>query len=354
MRALGLAVDPNSGDGGSTLDLLLDAGPVEFATPTLWVPLTTGQADKGYSNTDRNDEARGTFAKAAPVPDKATPSFTFTCRLYDPLAKYILPRVLPAIGSTSGTVPAAVTTPLRPTADGQLPALHAVLIRDEQVDQFAGVWFEQVVVKFAEGDPTIDVTARALYHQTDEAGDLDPFEPDFSDLGDPYAGVTLTAKTGAGGGTRIACLGTFDLTFNNGFETDPDVVYCRGENVLTTTVSGKYKRRQYPGRHIVGDRDITGNLSFGTVRPDMEDRLLLSTAERLVVTAFGNPLGTTPAADAALSFEMPNFVATDGGADDLARSGPIKSSYQYGGFVDDTSGDDLIVRFVDTAAITLS
>jgi hypothetical protein len=357
-RFIGFASDENSATGGSTVDLLLleaGSGEITIPPPTVFFPATGGSASAGYTDTERNDEVRGVRGSTAPTPYQAAPELTISTRLYPSVAKWLLPLALPRAGAVVGSGDQARVSSFRPALSSAIPpTVVAMLVRDEQTDLLSGLAVESLQISFAEGDPTVEATLRALYHQVIATPEPLATSPVFADE-EPYAGVTLSAKTGADPGVAISCFGSASLTITNNIDDDADVRFCKGQNLIVKEVAGRYRRRQYPARHRLGAQAIEGNLNFGTVRPDMEELRLLTTADRLTLTVTGNPLGTTPQADEALQFDMPNIVLTgEGGAAELVRDGALKSSYPFGAFIDGSTGDDdLIVRFTATDEVLI-
>jgi hypothetical protein len=351
-RLLGLAVDPTA--GGSTLDAITSGGVITIPDPTFWVPDSNAQVTDGYENTDRGDEKRGVRGPYAPVPFRAKPTLTFTVRLYHPIATWLLPAALGKRLAPVGSAPAAIKTPFVP-ADGlaNLPSFFAWVVREGQTDRLSGVVIESVALNVTAADPTLEVTARALYQEPVVTPTLPSFS--FAGMDDPYAAVTFKAQLGASGSeVPISCVGDFTMSYTNGFEDDADVVYCRGENVLSKLVGGRYLRRQWPGRHLIGEQSTTGTLTFGTTRQDMEDRKLFATATRFIADIKQNPIaGTNPPADRNIRITIPQWVVTGGSADPSQRTGPIKSSYEWGGFVDPTTTENLRIEILDSAPIPL-
>lgn len=354
-RWLGLAIDPTP--GGTTLDVLATPGPIVIPDPTVWIPIEEATPDKGFTNTDTNNLGYGVRGSSAPLPFRARPKLTFTTDLFSKAAKLILPCALGVIGTATGTPPVAVKTPVRPADFGaQLPTLIGWLVRDGQTDRMTGLAVDSFTITVQGGVPTLQVSLTALYHESVPTPGTLPtvsytgFEPD-----QKYSGVMFKVLHGPElTETPINCIANFSWTFNNNLEDDEDVVFCRGQNVLTTVTGGRYRRRQWPGQHVLGEQSNSGNIGFGAPRQDHEDRQLFVTAERIVAAFFENPLATTPPADRTLRIVIPQQVITGGGADAYSRSDPIKSSYEWSGHIDPATGTDIVAEFVDTAALTLA
>jgi hypothetical protein len=355
-RWLGLALDPTP--GGSNFDTLSDPGPVDIPDPTTWIPVETAQGAKGFTDSDTNNLAYGVRGASAPLPYRAKPTLTFQTDLFSKAAKLLITAGLGKIGTPTGTAPAPIKTPVAPVGSGeQLPALVAWLVRDGQTDRFTGLWVDSMTITVAGAVPTLQVTLNALYQETVATpGSLPTTSYTGYGVDQKYSGVKFKVKQGAEGSeVAINCVANFAVTLNNGLEDDEDVVYCRGDNVVTRLSGGRYRHRQWPGQHAVGDQATTGSLGFGTTRLDIEERQLFADAERVVAEFYENPLGTTPASDRLLRLVIPQQVITGGdGASPLTRTGPIKSSYEWGGFIDPATNADIVAEFVDSTALTLA
>ncbi|MCK9251001.1 MAG: phage tail tube protein [Solirubrobacteraceae bacterium] len=353
-RFVAVGTDANSNNGGSTLDFLTNPGPIAYPSASTYFPVTAGNVDPGYEDRDRNDEVRGRRATAAPYPWRAAPTFTFSCRLYPELAKWLFPRLVGGTATAAGTAPVAVTTAFKPVGySAILPSSTVTLVRDDQIDYLWGVWIASAEVTVgSDGDALVSVTGRALYHET-VALTVETFTPDTSTFVDPYAGVMLEVADGAVGSsvTAIACVSSFGFSFDNTLSDDDDVRYCKGKNVLRELAGTRYRYRHYPTQHRLGRQSITGNLGFGTVMPTYEERRLLTEARRLRATLTGNPAGTTPPSDELLRFTFPAIALTGGGPDELQEDGEIKASYEWSGHFDIATGNDFEVEFSGAAAV---
>lgn len=351
-RLISLGADENSATGGSTYDKLTIPGPLTNPTHDAFLKVVSASVDPGYEDKDRNDEVTGRRGTSAPYPWRAAPTFTFRMRLVPSVAKLLYPRVVGGAATSTGVAPAAVTTAFKPVGFGDLlPSFNLTLVREDQIDRLWGCWIGELETEItSDGEIFITVSGRALFHKADPTSGT--FTPTLS-AEQPYAGVMLKAQTGNGSLTAIDCLSSLSFTFNNQLSDDDDVRYCKGQNVLRTTVGGKYKYRHFPTRHRVGSQAITGSLGFGTTRPDMETRRLLASTEKLVAEVVGDPItpATTPAADELVRWTFHSYVLTGGEADELVQEGEIKSSYEFSGHVDNVTGDDFAVEFVTKAAV---
>lgn len=355
-RFLAIGADPNSAAGGSTYDQLTSPGPLVNPTLDDYYPVVSANVTPGYEDRDRNDEVRGRRAGAAPYPWRAAPTFTFRVRLYPTIAKWLYPHLLGGAPASTGTAPAAVTTAFEPVGYGSLlPAFNLTLVREDQIDRLWGCWVGEVETEVTgEGEVFVTVSGRALYHKSDPTSGS--FTPSTAAHKQPYAGVTLKAQTGNGALTAIDCLSSMSFTFSNELSDDDDVRFCKGANVVRTAVGTTYRYRHYPSKHRLGRQSVTGNLQFGTTRPDLETRRLLTTTEKLVATVTGDPISpaTTPAADELLRWTFHTYVLTGGEADELQSEGEIKSAYEFGAFLDESTGKDFTTEFVTKAAVPLA
>lgn len=354
-RFVGVINDAKSAQGGSTYDELTDSGPLSYPVPSTFFPVVSGAVDPGFEDKARDDEVRGIRGSMAPYPFRGAPTATFRARLYPGIAKWVLPRVLGKTGTPDGAPPAAVESLFSPVGHGgRLPAINLVMAREDQLDYLWGCWVESAEIEVtSDGDVFVTTNLRALYHETKPLG-VTTFTPNTSTYLDPYAGVTLSAKTGPTGTlTAIDCIGSLTFTFNNTLSDDDDVRFCKGINVVKELVDGSYRYRHYPTRHKIGRQEITGSVGFGEVQPSLEERRLITTADVLQAELAGNPAGTTPEADELLRFTFHAHVLTGGGADELAEEGEIKSSYEFSAHLDPATSKDFEAVFVEAAAVTL-
>lgn len=355
-RWLGLALDPTP--GGSNLNALADPGPIDIPDPTTWIPIESAQPNKGFTDSDTNNLGYGKRGGSAPLPFRARPTLTFQTDLFSKAAKLLIAAGIGKVGAPTGTAPAPIKTPVSPADTGdQLPGLVAWLVRDGQTDRLSGLWVDSFTVTVQGAVPTLQVTLNALYQETVQTpGSLPTASYVGYGVDQKYSGVMFKVLQGASGSeVAVDCVANFAFTYNNNLEDDEDVIYCRGENVLTELVDGRYRRRQWPDKHVLGEQALTGTIGFGSTRQDIEERQLFATAERVVAEFHENPLGTTPPSDRLLRIVIPQQVITGGdGADAYSRNAPIKASYEWAGFLDPATGTDIVAEFVDTAALTVA
>lgn len=351
-RWIGLATDPTA--GGTTYDQIVDTtSPVAIPRPDLWVPYTTATATGGSSNLDRDNEGRGTRASPAPTAFREEPRGSFECRAYPPMVKAIIARALSSVATATGTRPAALTTAITPTQSNPLSALVMHLLREEQYDVITGLAVNSFELSLeADAEGTIALSdGWGLYHDVADTvpGGID--RPTYTGLGDTYKLRDAIAYVGDSA-TRIDCLAGFTLSWSNNLIADVISRYCAGENVRSYTYNSNPYRIWLPARNKINRQTATGQLRFGTTRPDLELRRILSDAQRFVIECSAGPIipATTPVADEMMRITFYKQALTDGGADALVNEGDIRSSYTYGAFADD-SGNDVKVEFVSSAAV---
>jgi hypothetical protein len=359
MRWLGFSVDPTA--GGTTYDDINDGtAPVAFPVdPTTYVPVTTGTVSPGSNNLNRDNVVFGRRANTAPEVLNEDPTFSFEAPAFVPLTKQLIATALSGAPVNTGTAPAAIVSTIEPVQVDPLKMLYLTYLREEQIDFVAGgVIYSLDINLAANAYGALTVNGRGLYHDHDESARVTVPTADFA----PYAGAPtymlrdLTALLGDGAGVRVDCLSSFTMTFDNGFDDTFEKRFCAGENIRTFVVGGKQYRVWFPGRHKVGPQAITGNLTFGVPRPDLELDRILSVAQKLVVTVDGGPItpATTPPANELMEITLARSTLTGGdGAEALVRAGSPGATYTYGGYLDPATRRDISVRFTGRTAVTV-
>lgn len=357
MRWLGLSRDGTA--GGSTHDDLTTDGtvPADWEDAAIFVPVTTAQVDPGLDVKDRNNEVRGRRGNVAPVAFASTPSASFSARAYPELLRALIPDALGNITGTTGAGAAARTSTVKPIQEGNLPARFLTVLREEQIDRLSGAVVSEFTLDLpAEEEGTLEFTMPGLYHEpgaTADAGALPTAA--YAGWDDTFMLRDVVAKTGAGAGVAIDCLAGFGLTFNNGLVDDFRSRFCAGENVkVITDDAGKTHRLWYPRRHKIGPQAVTGRLDFGVTRPDLETRRLILGAEKLVVELSAGVLGTTPPVVEMARITIALASLTGGGAGELVREGDITSTYEFTGYIDPATNEDLTVEFVGSSAVAFT
>lgn len=355
MRFLSLQPDPVA--GGSTYDALTTGGTVPAAWPAVagLLPVTGGSVDLGRTQTDRDDDVTGLGASQAPETLSLAPEVTIEMRAFPAIAHRMIRDILKGPATATGTAPAAITTTIDPgPQDAAERCSIATLVREGQVDRVSGVAFNELELEMAiDEDATISATGLGLYHDVlteAEAGLTAPLD---QPTGHVYKLRDVFAYLGAGAGVQIDCVAGFGLTFTANLDDDAQSRFCGGRNQPEEVVNGQRYRRWYPDRHKrKGKRGVTCRIDYASTQPDQELALILSKADRLRVEISGARLGTTPAADQMLGLILHRVVPTDGGPDEMNANDALRSSYEYGVYLDPDTSKDIQAEIVGTAAIS--
>lgn len=355
MRALGLAIDPNSANGGSTHDdLLLDNDPIEFPDPTIWVPTTDANVTPGENRSDRNNLNQGRRGNVVPRPWSAAPSLTASSLAFPDLVKAVTSRAAGVLSAATGTAPAPLTTKATPKQSGVLPSMTGRLIREGQTDDVSGLWFNTWTLALPqEGEGTFEFAAMGLYHEVSETSGSDPVT-DYSDYLDTFEIRSAKIYDGPTGTDLIDCVSSATITFGNGLLEEARARYCNGRNLVQKLDGGKRYRLWYPTYNKLGPQTMGLTLDFGEVHPGRELDRLFAVASKLVVEATAGPATTTPASDDLIRFTFGQGVITGGGPDGLKKDGEQYSSYEYQGGIDPATGSDLEIAYAGAAAVTFA
>jgi hypothetical protein len=357
MRWLALADDPIAG-GTRYDDVVADPAALVPPVSTDLLVATASNVDDGRRDLNRDNDVRGTRANSAPISFASAPSLTFSARAWTSQVRKLLRRAIGGTVTPTGAPPAAVESSIQmlQSQTGNLPALIATLVREQQVDRLTGGWIDELTFNFpADEEGTIEGTVRALYRRVDDVDDVAPALPALAGgVGQSVAYMLrdVIALEGPGAGVQIDCLGGFGMTLNNNLSDDFRTRFCAGRNIEETTIDAVLHRLWFPDKNRVGSQTITGRLDFGDTRPEREARKLVAHADKLVVELYGDPLGTTPAADESVRLIFHKHALTGGGAEPLAREGDQQSSYEFTAYVDDVTGKDLEAVVASTAAVT--
>lgn len=350
MKWLALVDDPVV--GGSKYSDIATTPPTEVwpSSGFTFFPVEEATPDQGYSGSDGNDEVRTGRGRSKTRPTRAAPTLNFTLAAYPSLVRFLARRAWGGPITSSGTAPAPVTSKVAGAASGaNLQPFFAFVLRDGQLDRMSGLWISSFQLQTGDGsdDAKIVIQARALYHSAIATPGGLP-NATFS-TEEAYTALTLSLLVG-NSATPISCPAGADITVSNELVTDPVAVYCANEQIRSKVVSNKYVRRQFPYRNKIGDQVTSGELRFGTERPDMEALLADGTVDKLVLRLTGDPLGTTPAADDVMRIVLPGYQLTEGGATALSKADP-RSTYQFAGLADPASGELPYVEFVGASAL---
>lgn len=366
-RWLGLIDDPAA--AGSTFDVLAAVAPggPAIPVPDVFVPVTTAQVEPGVSPLDRDNEVRGRRGNTAPISFRAEPALSFESRAYPPLVRKVLRKALSGAVATSGVAPAAITSTFGSAQSGNLGALIAWLIREEQLDRLTGLWLSEVELNFPiDEEGTVSTTGAALYHTVgdpDTLGDDPNGEPaaalpvvgdnDFVAYTDTYMLRDAYATRGAGAGTEIADLAGFGFTFNNGLIDDARSRFRPRKNIEEFAVDTVPHKLWYPQRNKLGAQAVTGRIDLANVDAVSELKRLLQHSEKLVFEVGGPAISpaTTPPADDIMRLTFYNHAPTGGGAEPIQREGDQVATYEFTAYVEASTGKDVEASFVGAAAM---
>lgn len=361
-RWVGLVDDPTA--GGSTLDTLaaMPAGAAAIAAPDLFVPVTSAQADPGIDDLERSSEVRGVRANTAPVAFRRTPSFSLEALAYPKLLRRLLPKAFSGTPSSTGSAPAAITSTIPTLTTGSLKALILWLVREGQLDRQTGAVISEIALGFdMDSEGTVSVEFESLYHKTDDsASAIDPN----GHAAAAYPAVDFTGQTAdtfmlrdaasyyGGSLTEFINFAGFGLTFNNGLISEPRSQFRPNKNVLRVTDgAGALHKLWYRQRHKPGAQVVSGRVDFSDVDAALENKRIITQAEKLVFEVAAGPLGTTPAADEMMRLNIYNKVFSGGGADPIQREGDQVAGYDFVGYLDPSTGKDIDAVFVGATAI---
>jgi hypothetical protein len=365
-RWFGLVDDPTA--AGSTLDILkaMPGAAAAIAVPNFFVPVTTSQVDPGPDDQNRDNEVRGRRGNTAPRSFRQNPSVTFEARAYPALIRKIVPKAFSgAIGAPVGVAPASISSTTGPLATGDLKALIAWLVREDQLDRLTGCVVSEFELAFTIDDEgTISATMPGLYHQVD---DTDAAEdpnghaaaalpvPDYETSADDDADTFMLRDAAAFGGSGLVefvNFAGFSVTFNNGLIDESRSRFRPNHNILRVVDDeGDTHKVWFPARHKPGAQLVTGHIDFSDVDAAQENKRIIRQAEKLVFEVAAGPLGTVPDADEMLRLTIHKKVFTGGGADPIQREGDQVAGFDFAGYVDPSTGKDIEATFVGTAAL---
>lgn len=339
-RLLGLVDDAVAG-GSSYDDLTLGAIPVADT----FIPFMNANVTGGGVNLDRNQEGRGYRGSPPPIPHRASPVVDLQAIAYPSLVKKFARLWTGGTDSPVGTPPASILHALEAIQSGELPGVHVGVVRDEQYDKVAGCTCNTFALDLPLLElATVSTQLRGKYRvRSDDA----PPAGDYSDY--PDRGFLLRdAKVFIDGSpTDIPDLAGLSFNFDNQM-ADP-AEFRPGHNVVKTTHSGEKKRLWWPDEHRFMGHQMTGSIQFSKPKPDQDLAMELAHAEQIVFECEFEDLGTTPAAVEIMRITGSKMVRTEGGAEQLTKQDKITSSYSFGLFIDEATGDDAVFEFVDAS-----
>lgn len=359
-RWLGLIADPTA--AGSTFDHLaaMDDEDPAIPAPTLWVPITSGQADPGEQALERTNEIRGRRGNTAPRSFAAAPTLTWEARAYPKLLRPVIRRALGGTIASTGSTPAAIASTVGPLQAGNLPAFIAWLRREGQLDRLTGVVASELELNFPiDEEGTISYQGMALYHDADMAASaLDPNghaaaapgTPSYTNYEDTYLLRDAVAMTGTGLEDIDAFAG-FGMTFSNGLIDEMRSRFKPYSNIESIEVDGDEHKIWFPNRNKISAQTVTGRIDLSDVDAAMALKRRAKHVERLVFEVAAGKLGTTPEADDMMRITIHSHTLTGGGAEPLQKDGDQIASFEFSGYVDPATNRDIEVTFVGAAAL---
>ena len=352
-RWFGVSTDTNSTTGGTNLDAA-GAYPPTIADPTFFVPVNdgSGNVDANIQVRDRDNEVRGVRGLSSPQSFAADPTAGFSCRAYPSMLRKVVSTWMSSNPTNTGTAPAAITSKFAATT-GQVPrALTGKLVREGQQDDFIGAAVDTVEMNFPvdqEGDMT--VAMKPLY--TRPLVTASSATPSYTGMDDVFLLRDLVVTKGATPVT-IPCVAGFGLTLDNGLIDEFRSRYCAGANIesRTSAIDSVTRKLWWPTRNKLGRARITGRIDFGDPQPTWELERLFQEGDKLVATFTGGAAGTTPPSSELMRVTIYRRVITGGGAEPLQSFEQDQvSSYQFGAYLDPSSGKDVEIEFVQGAAV---
>lgn len=353
-RFITIQSDPTA--GGSTYEDLVGVGssPTWPAISGLVPANANTNVDANTTQVDRNDDVTGFGAAQAPETLMADPRVTAGFRAYPALTHRVLRDILKGTATPSGTAPASIVTTVEATQAGPERCSIVTLVREGQVDRVSGVAWNEIELDMPlDGDATVSLSGLGLYHDvfTEQEAALTP--PSDQPSGWVYKLRDVEAFLGPSAGTKIDCLNGAGFTFTANISDAAEDRFCAGKNIEKTVVGSNEYRVWYPSQHQRnGQRTVGCRLNFRNTRPSQELARILSRADKLRLEIAGEPLGTTPAANRRLGLILHKVVPNGGGADELNAQDAIRSSYEYGVYLDPTTSRDVQMEVVGTAALT--
>jgi hypothetical protein len=340
-RLLGYVDDATA--GGKSYDDLA-AGAIPDANK--FVAVTEADVDMGDNRLERNTEIRGYRGSPPPIEFQANPKVSFTSIAYPHLTKKLVRLWTGGTDARTGTPPAAITHLLEAIQSGDLPAVHLGVVRDEKYDKVAGCTLNQLTLDFPLAD---HATLAASFNGKYMIPNVGTAPPAAAYTEYPRRGYLLRdAKVYLDGSiTQIPALAGIRFVLDNRMADPPD--FFPGENVVVTTYDGVKRRIWWPERHKFMSHAITGQIMFSEPKPDEDLKRELAHAESIVLECSFEDIDppTTPPAVEMLRVTGSQMVRTGGGAEGLQKEAAINSSYDFGLFVDEATGDDAKFEFTD-------
>lgn len=350
-RLMGLADDAVA--GGSEYDDLA-GGAIPDAG--FFVPVDNANVNRNVTQLTRNQEVRGFRGNVAPLEFRADPRLPFECTAYGLLTKKLVRLWTGDTDAPSGTPPAAITHPFEAIQSGELPAVHATVVRDDQYDKVAGCVLNELALAFTMDDfAKVSGELWGKYALRESSGTVPP-AGDFSDYDRRGYLLRDAAVYLAGSATPLASLSAISFAFTNNISDSSADRFAPLRNRVTTSYGTPAVERTvwWPYRHKFLSHAITGSLTLSDPNPDEDLKLELAHAEELVFEVQLEDLDTTPAAIELLRITGPQMARTGGGPEQLTDEDSISASYDFGLYYDPETGDDVSVEFVDASSAQIS
>lgn len=317
-----------------------------------FLPVTTAQVDGQENPLERASEVRGVRGAVAPIEFQANPIASHESIAYPSIVKKLVRLWTGGTDAKTGTPPAAITHKLEPILTGDLPAVHLNVVRDDQFDKVAGAVLNELAFAFPLSDhATVSASYRGKYRKR-----VTTTVPTAVWTGLPRRGYLLrdAAAFIDGSSTAITQLiRQFNLNLSNSLR-DPEW-HQKKNRVITPYGSPSVNRTVWwPERHKLGEKLITGQIQFGETEAGEDLKRELAHAQKFVFECEFDDLVTTPVVKEVLRITIWNQVYTGGGPEPLTRSDDITSSYDFGAFIDETSGLDVTFEFVDASNVAIT
>lgn len=315
----------------------------------LW-PVTGVTVDRNITHLDRNDEITGFRGNPTPEEFRKDPRLTVSALAYPRLLERLLWHAMGTADTVTGTAPAARTHLTRPvgySGSGLLPALHAQVVRDDQMDWVSGCYVNSITITFGlDGHGTLETELWGLYHVSASAGTVPALTRNTRDI----KTLKLRDLRAYFDGSPVVVSGvtSFSFTFNNNLVDNSEARFAAGQQIDQITDSdGVLRRVWYPSQHFVGgSQSVSGEIGFSSVQRLEEVKYELAQAEQIVAEIEGGLLATTPVVKEMMRFTILNAVRSGGGAEALAKEGLLTSSFEYTGHIGAT-GLDVSVESVN-------
>lgn len=348
-RAIGWSLDDNV--GGSSFDELA-AG--DIPEPDKWLRVTTADVDPNENQLERANEVTGFGANVVPREFTSAPVLTFTSLAYPLLVKKLTKLWTGDTDARGGTPPDDGIThgPFRVQEGEELPAWFVWLWKDNELHQLAGLTVNQWTLDLPiDNWGTVQVSMRAKYHKRIDAEAIDP-DPDIS-VYEPRAYLLRDARVYlAGLAEKSIGLRGLRFTFDHRmadakFDPGANRVYTIGDDSVERTTWWPYINRRLK-------RQVSGQLMWDGTRFDEDVKRELAYPESLQAQLDFDSIPTTdPIVREQMIIDCENVVRTGGGADPLTDQDDINASYDFGCYINESTGEDIGITFVDDSNVDI-